>query len=230
MGVARLLDPWGACTALDLKPRTPGATKPAWNYGRRSTIAAVVENEVAGIAETRSAIAVDSKPVEDATLTTPTCCKNWIGARRQRVGQAPPRAAWGGGTGMATRSGVRAPRRSGPVRSPYSGNKMLTAMPGGVRLIPVAVRTHSASKGKGSRLFAWWRTRYQPVPPEDGYERAAGRRYRRAVARSLGGTADRFGPPSQPKTRMGIAIAAGRRMAQAHEDRARAVARALRLY
>ena len=50
---------------------------------------------------------------------------------------------------MATRSGVRAPHESGPVRSPYSGgNKMLTAMPGGVRLIPVAVRTARPAKGR----------------------------------------------------------------------------------
>ena len=65
--------------------------------------------------------------------------------------------------------------------------------------------------------------------PEDHYERAAGRRYRAVVARALTGAADRFGPPPQPKTRVGIAADFGLRQRRCHEDHARAVGRRLGL-
>ncbi len=70
---------------------------------------------------------------------------------------------------------------------------------------------------------------YQPVPPMDLYEIEAGRRYRAIVARSLGGKTDRFGPPAEPVTRIGIAVDAGLRMRQLIEAHARDVGRRLGL-
>jgi hypothetical protein len=95
---------------------------------------------------------------------------------------------------------------------------------GGTRYVPVPVveRSVPATRSRPTKL--------PPNPPMDLYEIEAGKRYRRHVARVLGGgTADRFGPPAAPTTRMGIAIAAGQRMAQAHEAHAIAVARKLHL-
>ena len=64
--------------------------------------------------------------------------------------------------------------------------------------------------------------RYQPVPPEDGYERAAGRRYRRAVARSLGGGKRAYRPAQY--TRSGIAQDYQNEQRRHLEHRARDVA------
>ena len=126
---------------------------------------------------------------------------------------------------MATRSGVRAPHRSGPARSPYSGNKMLTAMPGGV---PVAVRTARPAKGRTVTLSRD-EYRYQPVPQPDRFEIEAAKRYRQRVAKRLARSVGWTEPPPQPKTRMGIGIAAGLRMRRAVEQHAFAVGRLLGL-
>jgi hypothetical protein len=88
---------------------------------------------------------------------------------------------------------------------------MLTAMPGGVRLIPVAVRsastaTRTARPAKGRTVtLSRHEYRYTEVPPEDRYERELGKRYRRIIAARIGGKTE-VRPPA-PVTTRGIAAA-----------------------
>jgi hypothetical protein len=137
---------------------------------------------------------------------------------------------------LATRSGVRAPYRSGPVRSPYSGgNKMLTAMPGGVRLIPVAVRSASTAtrtarpaKGRPATLSRD-EYRYQAVPQPDRFEIEAAKRYRQRVAKRLARSVGWVEPPEGQHSRQGIAQDHQNRERQIFDQRARDVARQIGL-
>jgi hypothetical protein len=94
---------------------------------------------------------------------------------------------------------------------------------GGTRYVPVPVveRSVPATRSRPTKL--------PPNPPMDLYEIEAGKRYRRHVARSLGGKPDRFGPPDPPRTRLGIAADAGLRMRRVVEQHAFAVGRRLGL-
>jgi hypothetical protein len=96
---------------------------------------------------------------------------------------------------------------------------MLTA---DYRMVPVVVeRSVPATRSRPTKL--------PPNPPMDLYEIEINKRYRQRVAKRLARSAGWTEAPPQPKTRMGIAIDAGRRMAQAHEDHAIGVARRLHL-
>ena len=125
--------------------------------------------------------------------------------------------------------------RCGPVHAPRygrGGNKMRVAAVGAPRGMYRPMRDpRTAGPAKGRTVtLSRHEYRYQPVPQPDRFEIEAAKRYRQQVARRLARSVGWTEPPPQPKTRMGIAIAAGQRMRAAHEDHARAVARALRLY
>jgi hypothetical protein len=125
--------------------------------------------------------------------------------------------------------------RSGPAHAVGHRSKMMTAMPGGVRLIPVAVRsastaTRTARPAKGRTVtLARHEYRYIPVPPEDRYEREAGKRYRRAVAKRIARSVSWVEPPAAQSSRSGIAQDFALRQRRFVEDRARSVGRRLGL-
>jgi len=110
----------------------------------------------------------------------------------------------------------------------YDYHSKIVRAPGAPRRPMRDPRTARPAKGRTVTLSRH-EYRYTAVQPEDHYERAAGRRYRAVVARALTGAADRFGPPPQPKTRVGIAADFGLRQRRCHEDHARAVGRRLGL-
>jgi hypothetical protein len=116
-----------------------------------------------------------------------------------------------------------ATRRSGPAHAVGHGRKMMVAAAGS-RFLPVPVVVERSVPATRSRPST-----HTPVPPPDLFERAAGRRYRAIVARSLGGKVDRFGPPEGQHTREGIAQDFALRERWFFDQRARGVARRLGL-
>jgi hypothetical protein len=111
----------------------------------------------------------------------------------------------------------------------YDYHSKIVRAPGAPRRPMRDPRTARPAKGRTVTLSRD-EYRYQPVPQPDRFEIETAKRYRQRVAKRLARSVGWTEPPSQPKTRMGIAIAAGQRMRAAHENHARAVARALRLY
>lgn len=105
---------------------------------------------------------------------------------------------------MATRSGVRAPYRSGgPARSPYTGgNKMLTAAASSYMMPMVVQRSAPATR---TRSATWTRKVFPPDPPVTFDEIEINKRYRQWVAKRLGGKTE-VRPPA-PVTTRGIAAA-----------------------
>ena len=87
---ARLLDLWQRVHGPRLETARARRDKAAVELCQAIGDCAVVENEVAGIANALG-YSVEISPVE-GPLTT-YLLQNWIRAHQQRVGQAPPRAA-----------------------------------------------------------------------------------------------------------------------------------------
>ena len=107
---------------------------------------------------------------------------------------------------MATRSGVRAPYKSGPVRSPYTGgNKMLTAAASSYMMPMVVQRSSSATRTQSAPRTTWRRKVFPPDPPVTFDEIEINKRYRQQVAARIGGKTE-VRPPA-PVTTRGIAAA-----------------------
>jgi hypothetical protein len=108
---------------------------------------------------------------------------------------------------------------------------MMTAAPGGTRYVPVPVVVQRSSSATMSRPSTTTRStyRYQPVPPEDHYEREAGRRYRRIIAARIARAAGWTERPLAQVSRQGIAQDYFLAQRQLIEARARDVARQIGL-